>query len=143
MGPAPTKEQFMGSTSDHRRIAQLERELAAFRRQNAELEEQVARARQTARALRQSEKRHRTLIESINDLIFTLDLQSHFTSISPTVSRVFGYTSADLVGQNIRQFVHPDDWPIIEADLPPSVTESSAPCEFRVIDQAGTTRYVR
>lgn len=61
-------------------------------------------------ALRQSEERFRSLIENALDIIMILDPDGAIGYVSPSVEKVLGYAETDLVGANVIEFIHPDDW---------------------------------
>ena len=60
------------------------------------------------RALAESEQRYRTLVDNANDLVATLDLEGHFTSVNPAVKRILGYTPQELIGTPIDRLVPPE-----------------------------------
>ncbi|MFA4876872.1 MAG: PAS domain S-box protein [Methanoregula sp.] len=62
-------------------------------------------------ALRESREMYRELIENINDVIFSMDLQGKFTYISPVIERLYGYHPDEVIGQHFTKFLHPDDHP--------------------------------
>lgn len=65
--------------------------------------------KQAEQALRQSEERFRSLIEHALDIIMILTPDNTISYISPSVEKVLGYAVADLVGQNLVEFIHPED----------------------------------
>ena len=52
-------------------------------------------------ALRESEERYRIIAETASDVIITIDQESIIRFANAASDKVFGYTSAELVGQNI------------------------------------------
>lgn len=69
---------------------------------------QIANAidREHARELlRQNERRYRRIVEEAGELVFTTDLLGKFTYTNPTVSRVTGYSDADLLLMNFFDLV--------------------------------------
>jgi PAS domain S-box-containing protein len=67
--------------------------------------------------LHESEARYRLITETATDMIsHTSCRDGRLTYLSPAVERITGYTPAELVGQRMQAFVHPDDLPgFIEA----------------------------
>jgi len=69
------------------------------------ISEQIAIAvdlKRTEEALRTSESRYRGILESIQDGYYELDLSGHFTFFNQALMRIFGYTSEELEGADIR-----------------------------------------
>ncbi len=67
----------------------------------------IAHAR-AYRKLLESEKKHRTLVETINDIVYTVDLEGRFTYVSPMVKLITEYTDEQLLG---REFIEIIDSP--------------------------------
>ena len=93
--------------------------------------------------LRASEEKYRTLIESIDQVIFSLDLKGTFTYVSPVVEKVSGYTPAEIVGSPFSRFVHPDDLSLVARNMEARYRGERVQNEFRVIDRNGAVLYVR
>jgi PAS domain S-box-containing protein len=54
-------------------------------------------------ALRESESRHRLYFESVTDVIYSLDKDFRFESISPSVENVLGYKPEEVVGKRFDE----------------------------------------
>ena len=54
-------------------------------------------------ALRQSEDLYRLLADNISDVIFTLDMNLHYTYCSPSVEQLRGYTVEETMAQTLDQ----------------------------------------
>ena len=65
--------------------------------------------KQAEEALRKSEERFRSLIENALDIITIIDSDRTIRYASPSVGKVLGYSSADLIGKNVFEYIHPDD----------------------------------
>jgi diguanylate cyclase (GGDEF)-like protein/PAS domain S-box-containing protein len=74
------------------------------------VEDVTARA-DAERALRESERKFRALIENATDIITVLDPSGQITYEGPSLARVLGYNPEALVGRNVFEYVHPDDRP--------------------------------
>ncbi len=59
--------------------------------------------------LKQSEEKHRALIENISDAIVLVDEHWNVVYQSPAVQRIVGFTIEDRKGKKAIDFVHPDD----------------------------------
>jgi PAS domain S-box-containing protein len=83
----------------------------AFEGRNARLvvSADISARVEAERALRESEARHRELIENAHDLIATVDLEQRFTSVNRSFERALGYTRQELIGMPLTLVV-PDDW---------------------------------
>lgn len=51
-------------------------------------------------ALRHSEERYRTLVETAQDVIWTVDLDFRYTYVSPSIKRALGYTVDEFMSMN-------------------------------------------
>ncbi|MFB2894886.1 PAS domain S-box protein [Aerosakkonemataceae cyanobacterium BLCC-F50] len=69
----------------------------------------ITERKEAEAALRRSEERFRSLIENALDIITIIDADGTISYESPSVEKVLGYASADLVGKNIFEYIHPDD----------------------------------
>lgn len=59
--------------------------------------------------LRRSEHRYRTLIESIPDIIYTLDLDGSLSYISPRWEKILGHEESEVLGRFFIEFAPPED----------------------------------
>jgi PAS domain S-box-containing protein len=55
-----------------------------------------------------SERRYRDLIEHANDVIYSIDLEGHFTSMNPAGAHLTGYTQAELLEMNLAELLEPE-----------------------------------
>jgi len=94
-------------------------------------------------ALRESEEQYRTLVENINDVIYTLSSEGIILYISPVIEQVLGYSPQELIGQSFAPFVHPEDRERIVARLEPILAGLREPVEFRLLHRQGYPVYVR
>ncbi len=63
--------------------------------------------KKTEMALRESEKQYHHIFDNISDLIMIHDLRGRLLSVNPTVSKLSGYTTKELLGQSLGDFVAP------------------------------------
>jgi PAS domain S-box-containing protein/putative nucleotidyltransferase with HDIG domain len=70
--------------------------------------QRAAERKAADQALRESEEQYRELVENASDIIFTTDLEGHFTSLNPAASRVFGYEVEEILHLSIADIVDPE-----------------------------------
>lgn len=69
----------------------------------------VTERRQAEEALRQSEERYRTILESMEDAYFEVDLGGHLTFVNDSVCRNLGYSREELLGKSYKEFTAEED----------------------------------
>jgi two-component system, cell cycle sensor histidine kinase and response regulator CckA len=77
---------------------------------NAQL---FAERRQMEETLKESEARHRRLVESSNDIIMEVDENGNLLYVSPNYKYIAGYDPAERLGKSMFEYAHPDDIPAI------------------------------
>jgi PAS domain S-box-containing protein len=65
----------------------------------------VTERRMAEEALRESEEKYRTILESIEDGYYEVDLAGNLMFFNDSVSKILGYSNDELVGMNHRQYV--------------------------------------
>ncbi|MEB3831832.1 GAF domain-containing protein [Phormidium sp. CCY1219] len=74
-------------------------------RQNRQLQREINERRLTQKALEQSEQKHRALVETSQDLIWSMDIRGRYTFVNPAVEQIYGYSPAETLGKKYTQFV--------------------------------------
>ncbi|MBL8620543.1 MAG: PAS domain S-box protein [Myxococcales bacterium] len=95
---------------------------------------------ETEQALRASEARYRTLVDNLEDVVFTLDAALQLTFVSRAVES-FGYTADELLGQPVLERLFPFDHPAALALIADGAERP--PRELRAVDASGRARPVR
>ncbi|MCF8111937.1 MAG: PAS domain S-box protein [Desulfobacteraceae bacterium] len=70
----------------------------------------ITERRQSEEALRQSEEKYRTIIESINDAYYETDLNGRITFMNNMICKHLGYSREELTGSNSRFFQDEDNF---------------------------------
>jgi PAS domain S-box-containing protein len=60
------------------------------------------------KALRANEEKYRTILESVEDAYYEVDLSGNVAVVNPAFSRMLGYAESELKGLNNRQFMRPE-----------------------------------
>jgi PAS domain S-box-containing protein len=66
----------------------------------------IAHAR-AFRKLQESERKHRALVETVKDIVYTLNLEGRFTYVSPIAEAITGYNNKDLLGCHFIEIIAP------------------------------------
>jgi PAS domain S-box-containing protein len=61
--------------------------------------------KRTEAALRQSEERYRTILESIEDGYYEVDRAGNFMFFNDSLCKILGYSGEELVGLNNREYM--------------------------------------
>jgi PAS domain S-box-containing protein len=85
-------------------IAKTERDVTDRKRVQADLEQEVAR--RTAALLEQQE-RLRAILNAPDDAIISIHHNGDIESVNSAAERIFGYTAAEMVGQNVKMLMPP------------------------------------
>jgi len=116
------------------------------RRTKGELIQELQKARVRLSELEKSEKRHRMLVEKVQDMIFTIDLMTGFiTSANSFAERTLGYERKDILNNaHFLEFAHPDDRERVFKAFQERVFEGKMPpdIQFRVLKKNGDSIYV-
>jgi PAS domain S-box-containing protein len=122
------------------RVQERTRELVAA---NATLRAEITDRRYAEQALRESEEKYRDLVENINDVIYSRDLDGRITYISPVIEALSGYRVSEMIGRSITEFIHPEDLPELLASAQRVLAGKLEPSEFRAVTKSGAIRWAR
>ena len=59
--------------------------------------------------LKESEEKYRSIIENINDVVFSIDERGLITFASSQIIHLFGYTPEEVIGRGFPEFIFEDD----------------------------------
>ncbi|HQI80766.1 MAG TPA: PAS domain S-box protein, partial [Deltaproteobacteria bacterium] len=87
----------------------------------------VTDRRKAEAALRESEEKYRTILETMDEAYFELDLQGNYTFVNASQCRILGYPREELLGMNNRAYTTPE-------------TARRAYVEFNEVYRTGATK---
>jgi PAS domain S-box-containing protein len=65
----------------------------------------ITEQKKAENALRESEEKYRTIVETSPNMIWEVDLQGKFRYISPMVQKIMGYTPEEMIGRSVTDLV--------------------------------------
>jgi PAS domain S-box-containing protein len=156
VGPQACEDEASGSTeslgeanrqlrdvleSAQRRLKELTAELT---KTNTLLKEESAERRRAEEALQESEERYRTIIQSIDDAYYEVDLAGNLTFFNDALCGILGYPRDQLKGMNNRQYMTPETAEVVFRTFN-QVFMTGQPAEafdWEVIRKDGEKRYL-
>lgn len=107
-----------------------------------QLVQQIDETEKSRRILAESEERYRSLVENINEIIFSLDNQGRVTYISPVISRLCSIHPSKVIGHPFATIVHQDDRAAMDDLLAHVQNGSDLAGEFRLLKPDDNIRYM-
>jgi len=104
----------------------------------------VSEQQRVADALRESEARYRSVVDSIREVVFQTDLFGRMAFLNPAWEAITGFGVRDSLGNAFFNYIHPEDRLRNDALLRPVAEHSPgfARYEFRVLTRGGGFRWV-
>jgi PAS domain S-box-containing protein len=91
----------------------------------------IGEDRRREEALRESEERHRLLTDNASDVIWTIDLEGHFTYVSPSVEKLCGHTAEETLKKSIDEVLTEQSLAIVRKELSAAGEDVRAGRRFR------------
>ncbi|MCX6006929.1 MAG: response regulator, partial [Chloroflexi bacterium] len=103
-----------------------------------QLEDEITRRRNAEQALRESEAKYRSLVETGGAGIAIIDLDSKLTFVNKRICQILGYSREELMNKSFISLVHPEDAAVIETFLNSATGgKIETAIEFRIIHKSG------
>lgn len=77
----------------------------------------------TEDALKDSEEKFRSIVETTNEWIWAIDLEGNHTYTNPAIEEILGYPTEEVLGANCLSMLHEDDRAQFEELLPKWISE--------------------
>jgi PAS domain S-box-containing protein len=104
----------------------------------------ITRRKVAEEALYESEERFRSFVQHVSDVITICETDGTVRYESPAIERVLGYRAEELIGQNVFDYVHPDDLERLTGAITEGLSGLGTPLtvEFRSRHADGTWRFL-
>jgi PAS domain S-box-containing protein len=98
---------------------------------------EITELKKAQRALQESEVRYRLLADSMDDLVILSDRDGRRLYVSPSITRVTGYTVDEIMADDFRVRTHPDDIDRMERNFVSNVAGQNTQIEYRLRHKSG------
>lgn len=109
---------------------------------NEKVEELARALEDTKKILQNTEDFYTEKLETLNDVVFSVDLQGRFTYINSAIEHITGYKVQDVLDTPFMQYVHPDDLPKLLAEIKLTLAGEHKPYMFRILKKNGEIVYI-
>jgi len=89
------------------------------------------------------QKKYRDLVENLNDVLYTTDLNATVTYVSPNIVQLSGFSPDEVVGKNFVDFVHPDDLEDRMGQFLKILEGAEQATEYRLVTKTGEIKWAR
>ena len=119
--------------SSAKEVVELRRRVAELERANERLSKQLQGSR------RQSDQ---SVLENINDIVYTTDLQGNLVSVNPAVQRILGFDPQEVIGTHYGRWMSQGDFDRLEAVRPEVLKGQRRTNQAVLRDRGGNERHV-
>jgi len=85
---------------------------------------------------------YQELLDQVNDIVFRITIQGILTEVSPSVTRILGYTPDYLIGKDITHFLNPVSIEKVRDEITRKITHPSESSRYELPIQAHDGREV-
>jgi PAS domain S-box-containing protein len=103
----------------------------------------ITKRKRAEEALRESEKKYRTLFENANEAIYVVQ-DGKIKFPNPKTEALYGYSAEEMTSKHFTYFIHEEDREIVRERSEKRLRGEIAPniYSYRVINKAGNTRWI-
>ncbi|MCT7972050.1 PAS domain S-box protein [Laspinema olomoucense] len=117
---------------------------AKLNQKNQQLQQEINARILTETALKTSESKYRNLVETSQDLIWTIDTKGRITFVNAAVRDIYGYSPSEALGRSFTELIHPSRWAQDQQFFRQILLEEQEISQYETthITQAGTPIYM-
>ncbi|MEM3823645.1 MAG: PAS domain S-box protein [Candidatus Bathyarchaeia archaeon] len=97
----------------------------------------VTELKKMEKALTESEKRYRTLVEAAPDVIYTISFYGKLISLNPAFEKLTGWKCEEWLGKPFAEIIHPEDVVKAVESFQKTLAGTPEPVELRVRAKSG------
>ncbi|MEI7433592.1 MAG: PAS domain S-box protein [Methanomicrobiales archaeon] len=101
----------------------------------------ITERKQMEEALRESEEKYRTLIETLNEGIWVIDNEAVTTFVNPKMAEILGYNEKDMIGRSLFSFMDDEGRRIAEWNIERRKNGIKEQHYFEFLQKDGTRIY--
>lgn len=126
------------------KVRSFRRLVNQLNKQNNKLKSEIDQRKKVQEELEERKEYFRSLIENSHDIITVLNEEGNVCYDTPSVYRILGYNQRELVGNNIFEFVHPNDIAEVKQAFRETIDNSGKliSAEFRFQHKSGNWVYL-
>ncbi|RLC47968.1 MAG: hypothetical protein DRH57_03050 [Candidatus Cloacimonadota bacterium] len=95
------------------------------------------------KALKESEQRYRTLVETMDEGISIIDEKEYFTFANTATANIFGYSKEKIIGKNLSDFTTPEEFQRVLKQTAIRKTGKSSRYELTINRKDGVQRIIK
>ncbi|NEQ24393.1 MAG: PAS domain S-box protein [Microcoleus sp. SIO2G3] len=92
----------------------------------------IAERKRNEEALRQSERKYRSVVDAIKEVIFQTDIKGRWTFLNPAWGEITGFSLEQSLGKAFIDYVHPDDCQLSREQFYSLVSGQKNFCRYEV-----------
>ncbi|WP_019498691.1 PAS domain S-box protein [Pseudanabaena sp. PCC 6802] len=103
----------------------------------------ITERRHSEKALKLSERKYRSVVDSVKEVIFQTDLEGNWTFLNPAWTEILGFSLIETLGNKLFNYIHPEDRPIVFACFKSFVEQEGYEFrhQIRFLAQTGEIRW--
>lgn len=92
----------------------------------------LLKAKWAEEALRESEKKYRSVVNNLKEVIFQTDTGRRLTFLNPAWTEITGFSVEESLGKRFLDFIHPDDCQFHDSQFRPLIQGKKEDCCYQI-----------